>query len=88
MRLQGVALLRNGDLKAAGRSLEAADLRLGIIEQHELDLLSQKEHQNQSKINRTSSHQASRSGLGTVIGDRSSDTGSRQQRQARLSPTS
>jgi len=39
MRLQGMALFRNGDLKAAGRSLEAADLRLGIIEQHELDLM-------------------------------------------------
>ena len=43
LRLHGMALFRNGDLKAAGRSLEAAEIRLGIIEQHELDLLTQKE---------------------------------------------
>jgi len=40
-----MALFRKGDLKAGGQSLEAADVRLGIMEQHELDMSMQKEMQ-------------------------------------------
>ena len=45
LRIHGMANFRKGDLKAAGQSLEAADVRLGIIEQNELDMLMQKEAQ-------------------------------------------
>lgn len=41
--MNGLSLFRGGDIKAAGESLEAADTRIGIIEQYEDDLALEKE---------------------------------------------